>query len=74
VESVRNVVPRPDREDDPEYRRLRDALGHDPVGVDQLAERTGLAAAVLSSMLLMLELEGEVVAGAGATYTRAPSP
>jgi DNA processing protein len=60
------------RDDDPDYARLRAALGHDPVAVDQLAERTGIAAASLSSMLLMLELEGEVVAGAGATYTRAP--
>jgi DNA processing protein len=65
-------VPAMDRADDPDYQRLRDALGHDPIGVDQLAERTGIAAAALSSMLLMLELEGEVVAGAGATYTRAP--
>ncbi len=61
------------RNNDPDYAKLRAALGHDPIAVDQLAERTGLTAGVLSSMLLMLELEGEVVASAGATYTRAPS-
>ena len=36
------------------------ALGHDPTGMDQLVERTGLTAARLSSMLLLMELEGRV--------------
>jgi DNA processing protein len=53
---------------DPDYARLLAALGHDALGVDQLAERTGLAVAALSSMLLMLELEGRVVATSGGAY------
>ncbi len=51
--------------DDPDYRRLRAALGHDPVALDVLAERSGLTVAALSSMLLLLELEGIVQASHG---------
>lgn len=57
---------------DPERARLLAALGHDPVGIDQLAERTGLTVAELSSMLLLLELEGVVSAQHG-RYARRPS-
>lgn len=56
--------------DDPEYRRLLDVLGHDPMALDELAARTGQAAAELSSMLLMLELEGCVEGLPGGRYQR----
>ncbi len=56
--------------DDAEYQALRLALGHDPVALDALVERTGLTVPVLSSMLLRMELEGEVVANPGGTYSR----
>ncbi|TWI01679.1 DNA processing protein [Luteimonas cucumeris] len=46
--------------DDPDYQRLWAALGHDPTGMDRLIDRTGLTAAELSSMLLVMELEGHV--------------
>jgi DNA processing protein len=58
--------------DDPDYRRLLDVLGHDPLPLDELAERTGQAAAELSSMLLMLELEGCVEGLPGGRYQRLP--
>ena len=45
---------------DPDYNRLWHALGHDPTGMDELGQRTGLTAAELSAMLLSLELEGRV--------------
>jgi DNA processing protein len=48
------------RADDPDYQNLWKALGHDPTDMDQLAERTGLTPADLSSMLLLMELEGRV--------------
>ena len=50
---------------DPDYNRLWQALGHDPTGMDELVERSGLTAAVVSSMLLALELEGRVAAEHG---------
>jgi DNA processing protein len=56
--------------DDPDYARLLAALGHDPATLDALVERSGLAAAVLSSMLLMLELEGRVAGMPGNRYQR----
>lgn len=55
--------------DDPDYHRLWQALGHDPTGMDRLVERTGLTTAQLSSMLLVMELEGRVVAEHG-RYSR----
>lgn len=55
---------------DPQYRRLLDALGHDPVPLDELVDRTGQPAAELSSMLLMLELEGHVGTLPGNRYQR----
>ena len=54
---------------DPDYKRLWAALGHDPTGMDGLVSRTGLTAAQLSSMLLVMELEGQVVSRHG-RYTR----
>lgn len=50
---------------DPDYQRLWRALGHDPTGMDLLVQRTGLTAAELSSMLLVMELEGRVSAQHG---------
>jgi DNA processing protein len=55
---------------DPDYQALLAALGHDPATLDELAERTGQAASALSSMLLMLELEGVVGSLAGNRYQR----
>lgn len=46
---------------DPDHKRLWSALGHDPTGLDELARRTGLTVAALSSMLLLMELDGSVV-------------
>ncbi|MBD8874630.1 DNA-processing protein DprA [Rhodanobacter sp. DHB23] len=57
---------------DPEYACLLAALGHDPATLDELVVRSGLAAAALSSMLLMLELEGRVASLPGSRYQRLP--
>jgi len=50
---------------DPEYQRLLDALDAEPAALDELVERTKLSAAALSSMLLVLELDGAVAAENG---------
>jgi len=49
-----------DHGQDPDYVSLLAALGDVPASLDELAERTRLAPAALSSMLLLLELEGAV--------------
>lgn len=45
---------------DPDHRRLLDAMGFDPVAPNELITRTGFSAQVVSSMLLLLELQGHV--------------
>jgi len=61
------------RSNDPDYAALLKALDHTPAALDELAGRTGLPAAALSSMLLVLELDG-VVAAENGRYALAPAP
>ncbi|MGD9387967.1 MAG: DNA-processing protein DprA [Gammaproteobacteria bacterium] len=55
---------------DGDYARLLEAMGHDPCGVDSLAARTGLTAAEVSSMMLILELQGDVESLPGGRFAR----
>jgi DNA processing protein len=52
------------------YPELLDALGFEPCSLGELARRTGLTTAELSSMLLLLELDGLVEALPGTRYSR----
>lgn len=54
--------------EDEEYVKLRDSLGHDPVDIDTLADRSGLTIEQVSSMLLILELDGSVEKLSGGRY------
>lgn len=54
---------------DTDYQKLWCALGHDPTGMDRLVARSGLTVAELSSMLLVMELEGRVAVEHG-RYSR----
>jgi DNA processing protein len=54
---------------DSEYVKLLDALGHDPVSTDELVERSGLTIDQVSSMLLILELEGKIEKLSGGRYS-----
>lgn len=58
------------RERDADYARLLDALGWDTLDADTLALRSGLTPAEVSSMLLILELEGSVRPLPGGRYQR----
>ena len=60
----------PTSQTDPEYSRLHDALGEGPVTMDELVARSGLTTDALSSMLLIMELEGQVRALPGGSYMR----
>lgn len=53
-----------------EHRNLLNAMGFDPVSVDELLPRSGLTIAELSSMLLILELEGRIEKLPGGRYAR----
>lgn len=60
VDDAKASTDGPEHEEDEDYRRLRAALGYDPVPIDMLAERTGLTVEILSSMLILMELDGRV--------------
>ncbi|MGI9202856.1 MAG: DNA-processing protein DprA [Woeseiaceae bacterium] len=55
---------------DGDYQILLDALGYDPATTDELAKTSGLTIDQVSSMLLILELEGEIEAQNGGRYSR----
>ncbi|MEM9530821.1 MAG: DNA-processing protein DprA [Pseudomonadota bacterium] len=55
---------------DPDYQRLLDALGFDEQSVDELVSASGLTAAAVSSMLLILELDGLVQMSPAGGYSR----
>ncbi len=55
---------------DGDYRQLLDAMGFDPITVDELVNITGQKPEAVSSMLLILELSGLVEAGSGGSYCR----
>jgi DNA processing protein len=54
---------------DEEYVKLLHALGHDPVSIDELVTRCGLTIEQVSSMLLILELEGKIEKLSGGRYS-----
>ena len=54
----------------PEYVDFLELCGHDPFSVDQMVARTKLTSAEVSSMLLILELQGFVESGPGGRYSR----
>ena len=56
---------------DPDYRKLFDCMDFVPSSIDQLVERSGLTPEAVSSMLLIMELQGYVIPVAGGCYTRA---
>lgn len=55
--------------EDGDYVRLLDVLGHDPVGTDEIVRRSGLTIDQVSSMLLILELEGKIEKLSGGRYS-----
>jgi DNA processing protein len=55
--------------DDEEYRQLKKHISHDPISIDELAEDSGLTIDQVSSMLLILELQGEVESLSGGRYS-----
>jgi DNA processing protein len=55
---------------DPSYRKLLDSLGFSPTPILDLSTRSNLTTAEVSSMLLLLELEGLVEALPGGRYSR----
>jgi len=55
---------------DKDHKILLDALGFDPADLDLMVVRTGFKPEAVSSMMLILELEGHVQAAPGGRYSR----
>jgi DNA processing protein len=51
-----------------DYQQLKKHLSYDPIGIDELAQFSGLTIDQVSSMLLILELEGEIESLSGGRY------
>jgi len=67
----RPAEPAPEPPDE-DYRKLLESMGYGPVSVDELVRRTALTPESVSSMLLLLELQGHVASAPGALYRRIP--
>lgn len=68
--SAQEPVADPETELDDEYRHLLEKMGYEPISMDILSSRTGLAVNVLSSMMLILELNGMIESRPGGRYQR----
>lgn len=55
---------------DEEYSQLLEIIGYDPISVDEIIRQSGLTAAEVSSMLLLLELQGHVESFSGNRFCR----
>jgi len=56
--------------DSHEFTSLLRHIGYEPTAVDTLVERSGLTADQVSSMLVVLELHGQIASAPGGLYTR----
>ncbi len=54
----------------PAHRKILESIGFDPTPIDQIISKSGLTANEVSSILLLLELEGMVESLPGAQYSR----
>jgi DNA processing protein len=62
----------PGGQEDSTQRQVLRELGHEPTTLDELVRRTGQSTAVLSSTLLMLELDARIESLPGNRYQRLP--
>lgn len=71
IDATVDVVEQADYDGD--YLKLLDALGYDPQTPDELAKKSGLTIDEVSSMLLILELDGAIDALPGGRFSRSVS-
>jgi len=56
--------------DSTEFASLLRHIAYEPIGIDTLVDRSGLTADQVSSMLVVLELHGQIASAPGGLYTR----
>ena len=55
---------------DPQHEKILESMGHEPISIDALIERSGLGVEVVSSILLILELNNQVSHHGSGIYLR----
>jgi len=68
--TAENSNPTPSAPVDADQRLILETMGYDPISIDQLVIQTGLTPEALSSMLLLLELNGFIAASGRGSYTK----
>ena len=68
VETVVRTTPEANEHKDSDYGKLLRSMGYEPVDIQTLVNRCGLTAGELSSMLLILELEGRIESLSGGRF------
>jgi DNA processing protein len=63
----------PEEGPDEDYRKLLAVLAYDPLSIDEIIQQSGLTAEQVSSMLLLLELQGHVESLSGNRFCRIAS-
>ena len=71
TDATPKVPVQPPKDWDSDHKNVWSALGHDPIPMDALADRTALTPARLSSILLTMELQGTITVKHG-RYLRTP--
>ena len=66
TETTKSTAP----EWDEDYQNVLNAMGFEPISIDAVIVQTGLTAEEVSSILLMLELQGQVAPSGGGSYTK----
>jgi DNA processing protein len=59
-----------DGELDPLHEKILNSMGHEPISIDSLIERSGLEVGEVSSILLILELNNQVIHHGNGIYIR----
>ncbi len=72
AESEQTILDKSENELDSSYQTLLKHMEFEPAGIDELVERSNLDASEIASMLLILELQGQVVSQNG-LYSRTSS-
>lgn len=58
---------------DPEHEKVLACMGFEPISIDSIIETSGLSVEAVSSILLILELDGEVTNNGNGVYVRTSS-
>ena len=71
IENVEQFSMSSDEKLDIEHKKILDCMGYEPISIDNLISKSELDVEVVSSILLILELNGHVIHSGNGVYVRA---